>query len=374
MDRSAIERELTTALPADLQRHAPQLAEIIVGVLDRSLSAEQASRQISEPALAPALRALAGQSIQVGAESIQVTPATIQGDVETLQPINVSSGGVVAGDIVGSQFVIRLGPTPQAPRYGELQALVGFVIDLSGAMQRTILAADDEEVDRTIGRLEEFRRALDTIARDALLAVKASHQHGGDPQIKVLAYGYGLRNLERSVYNLMALIEAGEGIFLKGAPQRLAQARGMPIPSSWQGDPSVSLLGNLFQIAERLLPGIAEVFGELTHLLLTSRSSLEQRLRQLDKAVYSLDRLVPLWENSGLVLGSAGHYRGPAPLRRKACRRRVLALRAPRLRPDARVDSAATPNRRPGVRRRYRRLSRDSSVRSRQDAAADVWL
>jgi tetratricopeptide (TPR) repeat protein len=103
-----IEAALHAVLPLDLHTHVPGLAQLLADVASGALTAEQAHDRLANPALAPLLRALAGQTLNLG-------------DVEVVQQITIM-GGTIQGDIVGKQFIIHF--PPLSPALHQLRAPV----------------------------------------------------------------------------------------------------------------------------------------------------------------------------------------------------------------------------------------------------------
>jgi hypothetical protein len=138
MTNANFEQALYARLPATLHARVPDLAQLLADASRGGQAATAAPERLRNPAFAPLLRALAGQTLNVGGQAWTIGSTLIVGDVGTLQQVTISGGS--AGDIIGSQIVIQL--PPLAPALHQLRAPVADFVGREEQIERLVAALD----------------------------------------------------------------------------------------------------------------------------------------------------------------------------------------------------------------------------------------
>lgn len=298
MEASKLEQALRDALPAGMKDGAGELAFILTAVAEGGMAPGFAAKRLADPSIAPILRALANTTVEIDGKPLRFDSGVADLRAQVVQKITI--GGGTVGSIIGEQLNIEvtIADRPQPPRFANIQTLVGFTIDLSASMQRAMVGSSPG-----VDRLESFRQALEELASETLLAVQNSRSRQGNPEVRIFAYGYGLRGLAYTVYNLLGLIEVGRDL-LPGNAQQLFdaadQGRARPRQPTTGG-----LIGLFAEIVREVVLTLAEVLRPYVIELQTRRPEVEQQLSELEGKVAPIEEVVRIWRSSRLVLSVA---------------------------------------------------------------------
>lgn len=298
LEASKLEQVLRDALPVEMKDGAGELAFILTAVAEGDMTPRGAAKRLADPRIAPILRALAGTTVDTGSGPLRFGPGVAAQHDQVVQTITI--GGGTVGSIIGEQLNVEVTITdrPQPPRFANIQTLVGFTIDLSASMERAMVGSRPG-----VDRLESFRQALEELTNETLLAVQNSRSRNGNPEVRIFAYGYGVRGLAHTVYNLLGLIEVGRDLLPSNAQQLFdtadqGQARRQP--------PAAGGLIDLFaEIVGEVMLTLAEVLKPYVVELQTRRPEVEQQLSELEGKVAPIEEVVSIWRSSRLMLSVA---------------------------------------------------------------------
>ncbi len=199
---------------------------------------------------------------------------------------------------------VTLSRSGEPTHFGEVKALVGLAIDLSGSMANSIRNNTGGQV----SRLESFRQSLGRLVTEAKNRVRESRAQQMQTSIDLFAYGFGLRAM--TVCDLLSLIKVSQQIITKEEIEELKQRY---IREMQSGYGSYSGLGNLakqygFGSLVRDVENTVRANAEAEirrKIMLEVKRRLEKQLHAIGDTTLPIEEIARLWESSGEALTNA---------------------------------------------------------------------
>jgi len=194
-------------------------------------------------------------------------------------------------------------------KFKNIKALVGFAIDLSGSMTKSIQNNTGEE----ISRLDSFRQSLGRIVKTAQSSIQQNRKRNIETSIDLFVYGFGLRSNKTEVCDLLHLLETGRQIISEGEIERLKNTNIRELKNRYRGyegldDLARNLgLGTLVDETENIFRSRAE--AAVRHKTICDiKNLLETKLDTLTDRTLPIEDVAKLWNDSAKILDGTGEF------------------------------------------------------------------
>lgn len=197
------------------------------------------------------------------------------------------------------------------PVFKSIRALVGFSVDLSHAMQRSLQFEDDQQLQK----IEIFRHSLEYIANQVADRVRESQRSDTIREVDIFAYAHGLRNLHRNICNLFSLIQIADQILRNRDLDRITQQRTKEVEDRYHnlktfGDAISSLIPILRPTVSQIETEIRQTEAPriAARVMADAKDLVERQLGMTDELILPVEKVVPLWERSQDVLDNSREF------------------------------------------------------------------
>jgi hypothetical protein len=193
--------------------------------------------------------------------------------------------------------------------------LVGFAVDLSGSMDKSI----QNKADVDMSRLRSFDQSLSDLITNTCISIQESRDRNIETSLDLFVYGFGLRTMP--VCDLLSLIKAGREIITDDV---ISEYREKYMQESQRrhkgyegtGDLVRNIgLGGIWSIGE----GIAKRLGKnvvAKRLLQDKRSIIETRAKSIGDTTISFEEVAQMWDSSEMTLDNVkGLIFGNTPMK-----------------------------------------------------------
>jgi hypothetical protein len=179
--------------------------------------------------------------------------------------------------------------------------LVGFAVDLSGSMDKSI----QNKADIAMSRLRSLDLSLSDLITNTRISLQESRDRNIETSLDLFVYGFGLRTMP--VCDLLSLIKAGREIITDDVISEYREKYKQEVQTRYKGyegtgDLARNLgLGGIWTLGE----GITKRLGKNTvtkRLLRDKRSIIETRAKSIGDTTISFEEVAQMWDSSEITL------------------------------------------------------------------------